>query len=297
MPWESSPNITITKEMANFLLENSGRKIEDLKARIESTYKPSSLILPGTTVTLSTTAKTVLVRCRNVIGYIEGSDPVLKNEYVVVGAHFDHLGKRGDYVFNGADDNGSGSVGVMNLARAFAAATQKPKRTVVFALWTGEEEGLLGSRYYVQNPPFPLDKTAAYLNLDMISRPYDEKSITRMARMFNFPAGEELFKKIKPANFLPVSFASGAGLGDVFRDADQYVGLDLFLRESGSNERGGGGSDHSSFAAAKIPWAFCIANMTEDYHQTSDSVEKTSGDLIEKVSKLVYVSAYELADK
>jgi len=297
MPWESSPTITITKEMANFLLENSGRKIEDLKARIESTYKPSSLILPGTTVTLSTTAKTALVRCRNVIGYIEGSDPVLKNEYVVVGAHYDHLGKRGDYVFNGADDNGSGSVGVMNLARAFAAATQKPKRTVVFALWTGEEEGLLGSRYYVQNPPFPLDKTAAYLNLDMISRPYDEKSITRMARMFNFPAGEELFKKIKPANFLPVSFASGAGLGDVFRDADQYVGLDLFLRESGANERGGGGSDHSSFGAAKVPWAFCIANMTEDYHQTSDSVEKTSGDLIEKISKLVYVSAYQLADK
>jgi len=297
MPWESSPIITITREIANFLLENSGRKIEDLKARIDSTYKPASLVLPGTTVTLSTTAKTALVRCRNVVGYIEGSDPVLKNEYVVVGAHYDHLGKRGDYVFNGADDNGSGSVGVMNLARAFAAAPQKPKRTIVFALWTGEEEGLLGSRYYVQNPAFPLDKTAAYINLDMISRPYDEKSITRMTRMFNFPAGEELFKKIKPANFLPVSFAAGAGLGDVFRDADQYVGLDLFLRESGSNERGGGGSDHSSFGAAKVPWAFCIANMTEDYHQTSDSVEKVSGDLIEKISKLVYVSAYKLADK
>ena len=297
MPWESSPIITITREIANFLLENSGRKIEDLKARIDSTYKPASLVLPGTTVTLSTTAKTALVRCRNVVGYIEGSDPVLKNEYVVVGAHYDHLGKRGDYVFNGADDNGSGSVGVMNLARAFAAAPQKPKRTIVFALWTGEEEGLLGSRYYVQNPAFPLDKTAAYINLDMISRPYDEKSITRMTRMFNFPAGEELFKKIKPANFLPVSFAAGAGLGDVFRDADQYVGLDLFLRESGSNDRGSGGSDHSSFGAAKVPWAFCIANMTEDYHQTSDSVEKVSGDLIEKISKLVYVSAYKLADK
>jgi hypothetical protein len=297
MPWESSPIITITREIANFLLENSGRKIEDLKARIDSTYKPASLVLPGTTVTLSTTAKTALVRCRNVVGYIEGSDPVLKNEYVVVGAHYDHLGKRGDYVFNGADDNGSGSVGVMNLARAFAAAPQKPKRTIVFALWTGEEEGLLGSRYYVQNPAFPLDKTAAYINLDMISRPYDEKSITRMTRMFNFPAGEELFKKIKPANFLPVSFAAGAGLSDVFRDADQYVGLDLFLRESGSNDRGSGGSDHSSFGAAKVPWAFCIANMTEDYHQTSDSVEKTSGDLIEKISKLVYVSAYKLADK
>jgi len=297
MPWESSPTITITREIADSLLENSGRKIEDLKAEIESTYKPLSLVLPGTTATLTTRGKTALVRCRNVLGYIEGTDPVLKNECIVIGAHYDHLGKRGDYVFNGADDNGSGSVGVMSLARAFAASPQKPKRTVVFALWTGEEEGLLGSRYYVQNPPFPLNKTVAYLNLDMISRPYDEKSITRMARMFNLPVGEELFKKIKPANFLPVSFIAGAGLDDVFRDADQYVGLDLFLRESKSNERGGGGSDHSSFSAVKVPWAFCIASLTEDYHQTSDSVEKTSGDLIEKVSKLVYVSAYQLADK
>ncbi|HEX2694791.1 MAG TPA: M20/M25/M40 family metallo-hydrolase [Acidobacteriota bacterium] len=297
MPWESSPVITITREMADAILENSGTKIDDLQKRIEATYKPASMALPGTTVTLSTTAKTTLVRCRNVVGYIEGSDPVLKNEVVVVGAHYDHLGKRGDYVFNGADDNGSGSVGVMNLARAFAENPVKPKRTVVFCLWTGEEEGLLGSRYYVRNPAFPLDKTVAYLNLDMISRPYDEKTFVRMGRMFNFPAGQELMKKIKLADFLPILFAAGAGLDDVFREADRHIGLSLFLRESTSNERGGGGSDHSSFAAAKVPWVFCIAAMTDDYHQTSDSVEKVSGDLIEKISRLVYVAAYTIADK
>ena len=297
MPWESSPVITITREMADAILENSGTKIDDLQKKIEATYKPASTPLPGTIVTLSTTAKTALVRCRNVIGYIEGSDPVLKNEVVVVGAHYDHLGKRGDYVFNGADDNGSGSVGVMNLARAFAMNPEKPKRTVVFCLWTGEEEGLLGSRYYVRNPAFPIDKTVAYLNLDMISRPYDEKTIVRMGRMFNFPAIQELMKKIKLADFLPISFAAGAGLGDVFREADRHVGLSLFLRESTSNERGGGGSDHSSFSAAKVPWVFCIAAMTEDYHQTSDSVEKVSGDLMEKISRLVYVAAYSIADK
>jgi hypothetical protein len=297
MPWESSPVITITREMADAILENSGTKIDELQKKIEATYKPASMALPGTTVTLSTTAKTALVRCRNVLGYIEGSDPVLKNEVVVVGAHYDHLGKRGDYVFNGADDNGSGSVGVMNLARAFAMNPEKPKRTVVFCLWTGEEEGLLGSRYYVRNPPFPIDKTVAYINLDMISRPYDEKTIVRMGRMFNFQPGPELMKKIKPADFLPISLAAGAGLGDVFREADRHIGLSLFLRESKSNERGGGGSDHSSFATAKVPWAFCIAAMTEDYHQTSDSVEKVSGDLIEKISKLVFVAAYNIADR
>ena len=297
MPWESSPIITITREMADAILENSGTKIDDLQKKIESTYKPASMALPGTTVTLATTAKVALVRCRNVVGYIEGSDPVLKNEVVVVGAHYDHLGKRGEYVFNGSDDNGSGSVGVMTVARAFAENPVKPKRTVVFCLWTGEEEGLLGSRYYVRNPAFPIDKTVAYINLDMISRPYDEKNIVRMGRMFNYAAGPELMNKIKPADFLPVSFAAGAGLGDVFREADRYIGLSLFLRESTSNERGGGGSDHSSFSAAKVPWAFCIAAMTEDYHQTSDSVEKASGDLMEKISRLVYVAAYTIADK
>ncbi len=297
MPWESSPIITITREMADAILENSGTKIDDLQKKIEATYKPASMALPGTTVTLSTTAKTALVRCRNVVGYVEGSDPVLKNEVVVIGAHYDHLGKRGDYIFNGADDNGSGSVGVMNLARAFAENPVKPKRTVVFCLWTGEEEGLLGSRYYVRNPAFPIDKTVAYINLDMISRPYDEKTIVRMGRMFNFPAAQELMKKINPADFLPISLVAGAGLGEVFREADRHIGLSLFLRESGANDRAGGGSDHSSFSAAKVPWAFCIAAMTEDYHQTSDSVEKVSGDLMERISRLVYVAAFTIADK
>ena len=297
MPWESSPTITITREMADAILENSGLKIDELEKSIATTYKPASSALDGTVVTLSTTAKTTLVRCRNVIGYLEGSDPVLKNEVVVVGAHYDHLGKRGDYVFNGADDNGSGSVGVMSLARAFAALPRAPKRTVVFCLWTGEEEGLLGSRYYVQNPAFPLNKTVTYLNMDMISRTYDEKTIGRMARMFGLPTDQEVLKKIKPANLVTASFIAGAGIDSVLRDADRYVGLDVFLRESGANERGMGGSDHSSFGAVKVPWMFCIAAMTEDYHQTSDSVEKVSGDLLAKISRLVYITAFEIADK
>jgi Zn-dependent M28 family amino/carboxypeptidase len=247
---------------------------------------------------LSTTLKTALVHGQNVLGFVEGSDPVLKNEVVVVGAHLDHLGRRGDYVFNGADDNGSGSVGVLNLARAFALNPEMPKRSVLFCLWTGEEEGLLGSRYYVQNPVFPLDKTVAYLNLDMISRPYEEKTLTRMARWIGLPTVQELIKKIKPANFLPVSFTSGAGLAEALRAADQSVGLDLFLRETGpAVDRESGGSDHSSFAAAKVPWLFAIAAMTEDYHQTSDNVEKISPELMEKISRLIYLTAFALADR
>lgn len=298
MPWESSPVITITREMADAILENSGQKIDDLKKKIDTTLKPASMELVGTKLTIATTSTSNLVRCRNVIAYVEGSDPALKDEVVVIGAHLDHLGKWGDYVFNGADDNGSGSVGVLSLARAFVLNPEKPKRTVVFCLWTGEESGLLGSRYYVKNPAFPLDKTVAYLNLDMISRPYDERGLPRMARMMNIPVEHEIFKKIRPANFLPVSFSAGAGLAEVLKSADQAIGLDLYLRESGETmERGMGGSDHASFASAKIPWVFCITNMHDDYHQTSDSAEKVSGEMIEKVSRLVYLTAYALADK
>jgi hypothetical protein len=115
--------------------------------------------------------------------------------------------------------------------------------------------------------------------------------------MFNFPGGQDLMKKVKPANFLPVSFTAKGGFADILRAVDQYVGLDLFLRESSGQERGGGGSDHSSFAAVHVPWLFAIAAMTEDYHQTSDSVEKVSGELIEKISRLTYAAAYTMADK
>jgi hypothetical protein len=297
MPWESAPVITITREMANAILASTGQKIDDLKKKIEDANKPVSMEVPGTNLSLATTVKTTLVRGSNILAYLEGSDPGLKNEVIVIGGHLDHLGKWEDYVFNGADDNGSGSVGVLNLARAFVTNPEKPKRSVLFCLWTGEEEGLLGSRYYVQNPAFPLDKTVAYINLDMISRPYDERSITRMARMMNVPDSSELVKKIRPANFLSVSFSAGAGWADILRSADEYVGFDLFLREAGGQDRGMGGSDHSSFASAKVPWVFYMAAMTEDYHQTSDSVDKVSGETIEKISRLVYLTAYALADK
>lgn len=298
MPGEASTVITITREMANAILEGAGLKIEDLQKKIEDTFKPASMELPGTKLTVSTTAKAALVRSANVLAYIEGSDPALKNEFVVVGAHLDHLGKWEDYVFNGADDNGSGSVGVLNLARAFMANPERPKRSILFCLWTGEEEGLLGSRYYVQNPVFPMEKTVAYVNMDMISRPYDEQGINRMSRMLNVSSTQELLKKIKPANFLPVSFSAGAGLGDILKNADQSVGMDLLLREaSGELGRGMGGSDHSSFASVKIPWVFLMASMTDDYHQTSDSVDKVSGETIEKISRLAYLTAFALADK
>jgi len=295
--------MTITRDMANAILEATGQTIDDLKNKIESTDKqgkavlaPASNLLPGTKVTISTTAKTSLVRGINVLGMIEGSDPKLKDEYFVVGAHFDGLGSWQDYVYNGADDNGSGSIGVLNIAKAMAASPVKPKRSIVFALWTGEEEGLLGSRYYTLNPIFPLEKTIGYLNYDMISRPYDETTLARSLRQYSVPGAEELVKKIRAPWFVTVNLTEGTPFADIAREMNKYVGLDLAMRFNALGV-GSGGSDHASFAQVKKPFVYYMAASTTDYHQTSDSVEKVSGELIAKISQHGFLTVFAFVDR
>jgi len=297
-PWTRSSVVTITPGAADRILEAAGLTLEAVKEKIETTKKPVSLELAGTSVTLSSTVKTQAIRGINVVGVIEGSDPELKKEAVVIGAHLDHEGRWEDYIYNGSDDNGSGSVGVLNLARAFAANPQKPKRTLVFCLWCGEEKGLLGSEYFVAHPPrLLLAKMVAYLNFDMISRTYDERSIAFAGRMMDFPAGPDLLKLIKPANFVPVSFPAGAPYGEIIRAANKYVGLDVYVREAKRTDVGFGDSDHTSFHEAKVPWVWPFTAVTEDLHQTSDSVDKASGELMEKVSRLMFAMAWMIAEK
>ena len=288
--------VSITREMANLLLEGTGQTIDDLKKKIESTMKPASMDVPGAKMTIATTSKTSLGRGTNIIGIIEGSDPKLKDEYFVVGAHYDHNGMWQDYIYNGADDNGSGSVGVLNIAKAIAASPVKPKRSVVFALWTGEEEGLLGSRYYAQNPIYPIEKTVGYLNYDMISRPYDAETLARTMRRYNAPGAEDLVKKVRAPSFVTVSLTEGTPFADIAREMNQYVGLDLAFTFNALGA-GSGGSDHSSFAAVKVPFVYYMAAMTADYHQTSDSVEKVSGELIAKISQHGFLTIYAFADR
>jgi hypothetical protein len=300
------PTMTITRDMANAILEATDQTIDDLKAKIEKltepkgkqarTHQPASTDLVGTKLTMSTTAKTALVRVHNVIGYIEGSDPKLKGEYFVIGGHFDHNGRWEDYIWNGADDNASGSVGVMNIAKAMATNPVKPKRSIVFALWTGEEKGLLGSRYYTINPLFPMDKTVGYLNYDMISRPYDETTIARALTRYKVPGAEDLIKKIRPPWFATVNLTEGTPFADITREMNKYVGLDLALQPNALGV-GSGGSDHASFARVKKPFVYYMAAMTSDYHQPSDSVEKVSGELIAKISQMGYLTVFEFVDR
>jgi len=295
MPWDTIPTIRISREMTDAILDLVAQDIESLKGKIESTLQSHSMPLQGVTFTLENKAKTKLVSCKNVVGYVEGSDPELKKEVVVIGAHLDHLGRRGDYIFNGADDDGSGCVGVMEIAEAFVKNPVKPKRSILFALWTGEEKGLLGSRYYVANPYFPLDKTVANLNLDMISRSWKEDYLKMMARMFGMKLDKETLKKINPDNFINCSYdADTPGLAEIVRANNDYVGLQVYLRQS---QEAMGGSDHAPFAMSNLPWAFFSAGFTEDYHQPSDTIDKINPELMEKIIRLTYLTAYTLADQ
>jgi hypothetical protein len=289
----SIPTVRISRDMADDILALNGKDINSLKKAIEEKLQSQSILLSGTTFTVKNTAKTKLVNSMNVLGYIEGTDPELKKEAIVIGAHLDHLGKRGDYIFNGADDDGSGSVGVIEIAEAFAKNPVKPKRSVVFALWTGEEKGLLGSRYYVANPF--ISKTAVNLNLDMISRVYDKDRLAMMARRWGAEIAKEVLEKLDVKRFVNLSFdANSPEIGKVMRENNSYVGLHIHIQPS---EGATGGSDHAPFAYSKIPWAFFIAAMTDDYHQPSDTVDKVNADLMEKIIRLTYLAAFDLADE
>ena len=193
------------------------------------------------------------LRTQNVVAMLEGSDPVLRNKYIVVGAHFDHLGRTtqysldpsaGDAIRNGADDNASGTAAVLQLARMLSIS--RPKHSVIFTNFSGEEEGLLGSQYFVENSPVPLDSIVAMFNFDMVGRLVDEKLF-----VFGTGSAAELPAIVESANLRILPALSIQGGGDGF-----------------------GSSDHSSFYAKNIPVLHFFTDSHADYHRATDDVEK-----------------------
>ncbi|HEV2835574.1 MAG TPA: M20/M25/M40 family metallo-hydrolase, partial [Pyrinomonadaceae bacterium] len=238
---------------------------------------PDGLVLTGE-ISLATDVIRSEVPAYNVIGTLEGSDPLLKKEVIVIGAHYDHLGRGGEGsgslaprsgdIHYGADDNASGTAGVLELARMFSAQKPRPKRTIVFMAFGGEEEGLLGSNYYVNHPFLPLANTVAMINMDMIGRMKDRRLII-----------------------------GGVGTAKEWRDmmaADNGNGFQLTL-----NEDGFGPSDHSSFYSKQIPVLFFWTGTHNDYHKPSDTFEKINYDDEARILQMVagIVNRLDAADK
>lgn len=211
----------------------------------------------------------------NVIGVLEGIDPQLKNEAIVIGAHYDHLGHGGTSslapdsteIHHGADDNASGVAAVLELARQFAAA-KKNKRTLIFMAFGGEEEGLIGSKFYVGNPVFPLDKTVAMINMDMVGRLKDNKLTIGGTGTASEWKNLIEAKNVNPEAIIPVAQATGAP-PHIKTSVPPLNKFNLSL-----NEDGFGPSDHSSFYAKQIPVLFFFTGSHEDYHKPSDTADK-----------------------
>lgn len=247
--------------------------LKSLEASIDSTLRPNAFLLKGLTLDVRTSTSTTLVPTRNVVGIVKGSDPGLRDEVVIVGAHYDHVGtlqshKEGeDYIFNGADDNASGTTGLLEIAKAFGEGNLKPKRTVLFTAFAGEELGLMGSEAYVEAPLFPLGRTVAMLNMDMIGR--------------NAPDTVS----IGGANRSP-------GLKEMNERADQQVGMVLQYNIDQYFAQ----SDQASFARHKIPVLFYHTGEHADYHRVSDNPDKIDTNKLSKIAKLVFLTTWEAAN-
>jgi Zn-dependent M28 family amino/carboxypeptidase len=294
-PQRANPlvSLTISPATANEILKASNTTVEELAKKIKDNVKPSSLTVA---TTLAATAKKVETpqRGENVLGFLEGSDPKLKNEILVLTGHYDHIGlnpdpNATDKVYNGADDDGSGTTGVLLMAEAFSKAKKAgkgPKRSILFMTVVGEEKGLLGSEWYSEHPVFPLANTIADLNTDMIGR-----------------IGEEYLGKPDSANYVYSVGSSmlSTELGQIQEQINNtYTNfkLDFKYDDPKDTERIYYRSDHYNFAKNNIPIIFFYDGMLgKDYHGLGDEVSKINFDLLAKRAHLTYYIAWELANR
>ncbi|MCS7300620.1 MAG: M20/M25/M40 family metallo-hydrolase [Fimbriimonadales bacterium] len=253
---------------------------------------PSFALSESKRLSITISARSQAEVARSVIGVIEGADPALKNEYVSLGAHLDHVGvaSRGgaDRIYNGADDNGSGCVALMEIAEAFATGP-RPKRSILLLWYAGEEQGLLGSRLFVERPTVPLENIIVNINLDMVGRSKQPGDNNPRNRELSGPnevyvigpnvASPDIGKVLNRVNEQYLQMTLNP-MYDSLQHPEQ-----LFFR-----------SDHFSFVSKGIPAVFFFTGLHEDYHQVTDSVEKIDFEKMARVARTVFGLAWALAD-
>jgi Zn-dependent M28 family amino/carboxypeptidase len=271
------------------LLSGLGEKPADLQRAIDTTLRPRSASLPDTTIELrSKNAEQRRGISFNAAGLLEGSDPVLKSETILITAHYDHLGVRNGRVYPGANDNASGTVAVMELARVFAASGKRPKRSVLFLVFGSEEELMLGSFYYTAHPLRPLAGTRTVLNLDMIGR--DEAHIPQSEGVLQIAADTRNGLNLVGTYYSPDLLA-------IIERQNRTVGLALdtkFDRDHLLNALFR--CDHLPFLVAGIPAVWLFGGFHPGYHEPSDTVEALNFPKMEKVVRLAYQVATEVAN-
>jgi len=283
--------IIVHRNVADKLLEGTGVTLSELQHKIDDSLEPHSFLIKDKTISVDLYMKSSEFKVPNVFGVIEGSDPVLKDEYVIYMAHYDHVGTDGmGGIFNGADDNASGSVGLLEIAEAFMKEKKKPKRSIGFLWVSGEEIGLFGSRYYAENPVIPLEKTVAVINLDMIGRirtPEDKGMVG--GDKVDVYAGDTvgviggLQSKVL-ADINSQTLAEMNMTGDYTHNRIDHPQR-YFYR-----------SDHISFARKDIPVLFYSTGTHVDYHQTTDTADKIDFPKFYMVTRFVFKTGFNVAN-
>ena len=260
--FESLAGAKPSDDLSKLVMDGSGGKT-DFSTPVKATF-----------VTLTIDVARREAPGNNVVGILAGTDPKLKKEAIVIGAHYDHLGRGGEGslaprsgdVHHGADDNASGVAGVLELARIFSQKDMRPKRTLVFITFSGEEEGLIGSNFYVNHPIVPLAQTVAMVNMDMIGRLKDDKLI--IGGVGTAKEWKEWINAEQNSNSASSSMVAGTGKNIVIGDVPSKS-FTLTLTEDGY-----GPSDHSSFYSKQVPVLFVWTGTHEDYHKPSDTADK-----------------------
>ncbi len=259
------PQLHISITAANDLLSKVGLTISDCQTKIDTKKKPFSFLTRTKANIITTTHYEKEAGTMNIVALLEGSDPVLKNEFLIIGAHLDHVGSQAGLIFPGANDNASGSAGVLEIAKAFADDKTKPKRSVIFVLFASEEQGLFGSKHFVENLKVPKEKIVAMLNLDCIG--YGDS--IQVGNGKSAPVLWNIAKEIDTKNFK------------------------LMIHDTWS----GGGADATPFHEAGIPSLYFVSKYSYDHlHLPSDKVETLNPDLFEKIVKLAFLTARQIAD-
>ena len=277
------PSFFLSPAVGLQVLGAKAEAVQAYLAKINTTKQPVPSPFSVVPMQIKAARKRVPLETENVLGFIEGTDK--KAEVLVISAHHDHLGMHDGQVFNGADDDGSGTSAIITMAEAFARAKKEghgPRRSLLFLSVTGEEKGLFGSEYYSKNPVFPLASTEADLNVDMIGR-------------------TDVEHEGKPDYVYVIGSDKLASELKVINQAQnkKYTQLDLDYRfdDPADPNRFYYRSDHYNFAVNKVPVAFFFNGVHADYHQQSDEIEKIEFAKMEKRARLVFHLAWELANR
>ena len=260
---ENFPQLQISPEAANDFIVSSGYSLSECQMKIDAREKPFSFLTRREAQIKATTHYEKFAKTMNVIGMIEGTDAILKNEYLVIGAHLDHVGSQAGLLFPGANDNASGSAAVLELAKALHFGQVKPKRSILFILFASEEQGLFGSRYFVKNLNIKPDKIVAMFNFDCIG--YGDS-----IQVGNGKSSPMLW-----------NIASKIDMGN----------SNLMVKDTWK----GGGADATPFYEKGIPCLYFVSKYSYDYlHQPTDTLETLNPTLFEKLVRLGYLTAREI---